>query len=107
LSASEIPTAEDKRRAIELNAEWDAVRRGTTDAAAPTYPPGSVGDGYQRAMKMREAERAARGKKQSNEQASRDDWMRAWKWLDPLFGDANPRTIRPEHFISIDRRREM
>jgi hypothetical protein len=52
--------------------------------------------------KMREAERAARGKKQSNEQASRDDWPRAWKWLDPLFGDVNPRTIRPEHFISID-----
>lgn len=102
LSASEIPTVEDKRRAIELNTEWDAVRRGVANAAALTYPPGSVGDGYQRAMKMREAERAARGKKQSNEQASRDDWPRAWKWLEPLFGDVNPRTIRPEHFISID-----
>ena len=28
--------------------------------------------------------------------------MRAWKWLGPAFGDVNPRTIQPEHFLRLD-----
>src|ERR1700692_3378823 len=61
-------TAQDRARAIALNEQWDKVRRGGIDRiepGAPTeavYPEGSIGRGYQRAMKLREAERIAAGK---------------------------------------------
>lgn len=99
---------EDRQRAIELNAAWDRTRRG--EAPAPvratltTYPEGSVGDGYQRAMALRKAERLKKGIIWTSEQESRDDWPRAWKWLGPAFGDCDPRTIIPEHFLRIDPR---
>ena len=54
----------DKQRAIELNAEWDAVRsdvRPPQKLDRPVFAPGSVGDGYKRAMELREAERLQRG----------------------------------------------
>ena len=35
------------------------------------------------------------------EQEKRDSWPRAWKWL-KQFGDYDPRTIEPEHFLRID-----
>ena len=99
---------EDRTRAIVLNDAWDRVRSGQAPAPARTtlmsYPPGSVGDGYQRAMSLRKAERLARGVVWSNEQESRDDWPRAWKWLGPEFGDCDPKTIIPEHFLRIDAR---
>jgi len=99
---------EDRTRAIGLNDAWDRVRSGQAPAPARTtlmsYPPGSVGDGYQRAMSLRKAERLARGVVWSNEQESRDDWPRAWKWLGPEFGDCDPKTIIPEHFLRIDAR---
>jgi hypothetical protein len=37
-----------------------------------------VGDGYQRAMKLREAERKAKSIVRTKEQEKRDDWPRAW-----------------------------
>jgi len=70
-------TVRDKARAITLNAEWDRVRTGAQaapDEREPVYPAGSVGDGYQRAMKLRAAERAARGIVRTKEQTKRDDW---------------------------------
>ena len=98
-------TAADKARAIALNEEWDRVRRSATnDEAGPVervYPVGSFGDGYQRAMNLRAAERKAKGKDQSKEQEKRDDWPRAWKWLE-IFAECDPRTIQPEHFLAID-----
>jgi hypothetical protein len=100
------PSMEDKRRAVELNAEWDLVRRGLPVAkkrvVGEVYPPGSVGDGYQRAMVLREATRLNKGIVWTKEQNSRDDWPRAWKWLGPDFGDCDPKTIVPEHFLSIN-----
>lgn len=110
IDADGVPEAslEDRTRAIALNAAWDRVRSGQAPAPARTtlvsYPPGSVGDGYQRAMSLRKAERLARGMVWSNEQESRDDWPRAWKWLEPEFGDCDPKTIIPEHFLHIDAR---
>jgi hypothetical protein len=99
---------EDRKRAIGLNDAWDRVRSGQASAPARTtlasYPPGSVGDGYQRSMSLRKAERLAKGIIWTNEQESRDDWPRAWKWLGPEFGDCDPRTIIPEHFLRIDAR---
>jgi hypothetical protein len=100
------PSAEDKKRAVDLNAEWDAVRRGLPlpkpRLDRPVFPPGSVGDGYQRAMALREASRLTKGIVWTAEQKSRDDWPRAWKWLGPEFGDCDPKTIEPEHFLAID-----
>jgi hypothetical protein len=99
-------TAADKARAIALNDEWDRVRHGLQDTAEPIepiYPTGSVGDGYQRAMKLRAAERAAKGVTRDKEQEKRDDWPRAWKWLGPVFGSAAPAAIQPEHFLSVDK----
>lgn len=96
---------EDQRRAIELNRAWDHVRSGQQSAPARTtlvtYPEGSVGRGYQRAMEMRKAARVANGIIWTKEQEKRDSWPRAWKWLD-RFGDCDPRTIEPEHFLRID-----
>ncbi|MGY4294591.1 hypothetical protein ACVWXN_002686 [Bradyrhizobium sp. i1.4.4] len=97
----------DKRRAIELNSEWDQVRAGGTPRGRlfrPQFAPGSVGDGYYRALDMREAERKARGITWTKEQHSRDDWPRAWKWIGPEFGDCDPTTVQPEHFLRLDER---
>jgi hypothetical protein len=63
---------------------------------------GSVADCYYRTMQMREAERLARGVVWTKAQHSRDDWPRAWKWIGPAFGDCDPRTIQPEHFLKLD-----
>jgi hypothetical protein len=96
----------DEQRAIALNNAWDRVRSGAAQAPARTtlkvYPAGSVGDAYQRAMALRKAERLAKGVVWTKEQESRDDWPRAWKWLEPAFGDCDPNTIIPEHFLRID-----
>ena len=96
-------TAADKARALALNDEWDRVRRGQSvqAGAEPIYPIGSYGDGYQRAMKLRAAERVTRDKTQSKEQEKRDDWPRAWRWLS-VFAICDPRTIQPEHFLAMD-----
>jgi hypothetical protein len=96
----------DQQRAIELNRAWDQVRAGQRQAPARTtlvrYAEGSVGDGYQRAMALRKAQRVANGDIWTKEQEKRDGWPRAWKWLEPKFGDCDPRTIEPEHFLRLD-----
>jgi hypothetical protein len=97
----------DKARAITLNSEWDKVRTGlkaTPDIPDEFFPPGSVGEGYQRAMALRNAERVKNNVVWTKEHESRDDWPRAWKWLKPVFGDVDPKTVQPEHFLSIDER---
>jgi hypothetical protein len=35
------------------------------------------------------------------EQRSRDNWSRAWKHLEPLFGDCDPNTITPEIMLQV------
>jgi hypothetical protein len=52
-----------------------------------------------RAVRLREAERKAKGITWTSEQRSRDDWPRAWKWIAPLFADCDPKTITPEQLI--------
>src|SRR5437870_5522741 len=84
-----VLSADDKATAIKLNEEWDKVRTGIVTNPEETYPPGSVGDGCERAMKMRAAERKAKNIIWYKEQESRDDWPRAWKWLRPVFGDVD------------------
>jgi hypothetical protein len=97
-------TVQAKARAIALNAEWDRVRMGAHDALAvlePVYATGSVGEGYQRAIKLRAAERATKGIVRTKEQAKRDDWPRAWKWLGPIFGDRDPKAVTPEALLAL------
>lgn len=94
------PTLEEKRRALQLNEDWDRHRRGLGPAAAPApYPPGSIGAAFLRAMELRAQDRQAQGKTWTTEQRSRDDWPRAWKWIGPLFGDWDPRSVTPEHVM--------
>jgi hypothetical protein len=94
--------------AHKWNERWDRVRKGepmdivAPELIAPRYPAESVGDGYMRAMALRSAERKKNAIVWTKEHESRDDWPRAWKWIEPLFGDVNPKTIRPEDFLSID-----
>jgi hypothetical protein len=63
------------------------------------YPPGSIGEAYERAISLREQERRSAGIIWTNEQRSRDDWPRAWKWIAPLFADCDPKTVTPEQLI--------
>jgi hypothetical protein len=96
---------QDKQHAIELNTEWDAVRLGFEPRQKldrPVFAAGSVGEAYQRALALREAGRRQRGIIWNAEQRSRDDWPRAWKWIGPAFGDCDPKTIEPEHFLRLD-----
>jgi hypothetical protein len=89
-------SAVDIDRARALNTEWDRYRRGLPPLEPrPKYPSDSVGDGYERAMKLREQERKAKGIKWTT------DWPRAWKWLEPLFGDADPKTVTPEQLLEL------
>lgn len=97
-----VPSPEDQQRAIELNAEWDRVRLGIVDAAKPKYPPGSVGEAYLRVIGLRTADRAKAGKQHDKDQATRDDWPRAWRWIEPYFGVSDPKEIEPEDFLAID-----
>jgi hypothetical protein len=97
-----VPTADDKNRAIELNEAWDRHRRGLEpDGPKPKYPPRSLGDAYLRALALREAERRNKGIVWTKEQHSRDDWPRAWKWIEPLFGDIDPKAVMPEQLIDL------
>jgi hypothetical protein len=93
-----------RARALAAKKQWDHLRRGIDATGEPIkmYPHGSVGEGYQRALKLRDAERVAKGKTQTKEQENRDDWPRAWKWLEPMFADLDPKTIPPEFFLSVD-----
>jgi hypothetical protein len=102
------PSLEDKKEALRLCADWDRHRRGLPPAGveAHRYPPRSVGDGYERAMAIRAQERRNRDIVWTREQESRDDWPRAWKWIEPMLGDCDPRTVTPEQLIGDARHPE-
>jgi hypothetical protein len=94
-------TPADRQRCLDLNEEWDRLRRGLPTRSTDRYPPRSVGDAYLRALKLRAAERSAKGIAPTKEQESRDDWQRAWKHLDPVFGDVDPETVTSEQLIEL------
>lgn len=91
-----------KQRAIALNDEWDRHRRGERPTPKiMVYPKGSLGQAYNRAMRLREEERKARGIVWTSEQTSRDDWPRAWRWIGPTFGDFDPAAIVAEDLLAL------
>ncbi|MGO4404689.1 hypothetical protein AB4Z10_10535 [Bosea sp. RAF48] len=63
-----LPPPEYQRRAIELNADWDTVRKGHAKAAKPGYAAGTAGAAYQRVIKIRTGEFAKQGLKQTKDQ---------------------------------------
>jgi hypothetical protein len=58
-------------------------------------------------MQIREAERRANGILWTKEQYSRDDWPRAWRWIEPLFGDSDSTTVTPEQLIGDQARPDL
>jgi hypothetical protein len=98
---------QDKAKAVAMNGEWDCARFGLPSqppaGGSPRYPTGSVGDGFYRAMALRKAARAQAGVVWTVEQVRNDSWIRAWRFLELEFGDCDPNTIEPEHFLAIDR----
>lgn len=89
------------KRAIELNEEWDQIRRGRKDKAAPAYPPGSLGEAYVRIRDLKAKERGQKGFEMTLDRRRRDDWTRAWKWIGPLFSDVAPSTITTEQLFDL------
>jgi len=83
-----------KRDAIRLNAEWDRPQ-------LMVYPPGSLGEAFNRALALRAAERKSKGKSWNAEQRSRDDWPRAWKWIGPTFGDYDQMAVQAEELMAL------
>jgi hypothetical protein len=97
-----VPSPADVARAAELNQQWDRHRRGLPPLTPRLgYPPGSIGEGYHRAMQLREKERAEKGIVWTTEHRSRDDWPRAWRRLEPLLGDCDPKTVTPEMMLEL------
>ncbi len=87
--------------AEQWNAKWDAVREGKALAPAlassadlPTeqlealivYPRRSAGRAFQEFRQTEEWKRKA--------PRTREDWARGWKYIKPVFGDCNPRTVK-------------
>ena len=88
--------------AEEMNAKWLAVKRGEVPAPALVgtdrkltpeqaddlipYRRGSLGAGFQ-------AYRATSVWSHDKKERTREDWMRAWKHIAPVFGHKDPRTI--------------
>jgi hypothetical protein len=102
VDSAHVPAPDDVKRAVLLNQDWDRYRKGLpTLQSSGRYPAGSVGDGFERAIRLREAERREKGIVWTAEQRSRDDWPRAWKYLEPLFGDCDPNTLAPEIMLQV------
>jgi hypothetical protein len=88
--------------AEELNARWRAVRSGEVPAPALArkdrkltpedaddlipYRGGSVGAGFK-------LYRATSVWKNDKKERTREDWWRAWRYIGPVFGQVNPRTV--------------
>jgi hypothetical protein len=88
--------------ALRLNEEWDRFRFGESSTLAiMVYPPGSLGEAYNRAIALREAERRAKSIVWTRQQKARDDWPRAWRWIGPAFGDYDPIAVVSEDLLAL------
>ena len=94
--------ASAKQEALRLNEEWDRFRFGASkQSTAMVYPRGSIGEAYNRAITLREAERKAKGITWTRQQRARDDWPRAWRWIGPTFGDYDPLAVVSEDLLAL------
>lgn len=87
----------DGPEAWAIAQEWEnryqRARKGLEVApAGKVYPPGSVGDGFNRFRHSNEWTKKP--------PRTREDWERSWRYIDPAFGTSDPRTVT---FELIDR----
>jgi hypothetical protein len=68
------------------------AHRGLEKPPAHCFPTGSIGDGFERFRRTNEWSAKAQG--------TREDWDRGWKYIEPVFGDVDPRTVT---FEMLDR----
>lgn len=84
-----VPCGHDGPAAWAIATEWEEryqrARSGFESPPARYYPAGSVGDGFARFRRTNEW--AAKPPR------TREDWERGWRYIDPVFGDADPNTI--------------
>lgn len=71
---------------------YQRARKGLEKPPARFYPSGSVGDGFERFRRSNEWK--------SKPTRTREDWDRGWKYIDPVFGDVDPKTVT---FEMLDR----
>lgn len=64
---------------------YQRARKGLEKAPARVYPTGSVGDGFERFRRSNEWK--------SKPPRTREDWDRGWKYIYPVFGDVDPKTV--------------
>lgn len=76
------------------NRKWDEARKAHRAGAEPEstariYPPDSLGEGF--------AKFRATGEWKQMKPRTKEGWLRGWKYIEPTFGDVNPRTVALEH----------
>jgi len=73
-------------KAQRFDRKWQLARRGLPEGPQPkAYPAGSFGDAFARFRKTAEwAGKAPR---------TREEWIRAWDKIEPLFGDVAPTSV--------------
>jgi hypothetical protein len=71
--------------AEEWNRRWDQYR---STGVAHRWPPGSLGEAFDR---YRGSETWKAKKPRTHE-----DWERGWRYIGPVFGDTNPKSVRFE-----------
>ncbi|MCK1313724.1 hypothetical protein [Bradyrhizobium sp. 23] len=91
-----VSCGHDGPHAWAIAKEWEEryqrARKGLEKPPAHFYPPDSVGDGFERFRRSNEWK--------SKPPRTREDWDRGWKYIDPVFGDVDPKTVT---FEMLDR----
>ena len=91
--ASSIPCCEDGpgpwKLAHEWEERWQNVRNGRERPPRHVWPPGSLGEAWERYRRSN-----TWGDKKPR---TREDWERGWKYIEPVFADVAPRTVTFEH----------
>lgn len=77
------------------NAKWDEARKAHAAGRPPelverTYPPNSLGEGF---AKFRGSGEWLTTKKET----TRSQWMRGWRYIEPVFGDVDAGSIAFDH----------
>lgn len=84
--------------AHKLYEDWLRIQRGEKPVAeiGKGYPPGSVGHAFDRYRRTDEW----KGKAASTR---KKDWEWSWQFIEPVFGDIDPKTIEIEHMEALRR----
>jgi hypothetical protein len=107
-----VPCGEDGPDAWAIAEQWNERWRATKERKAPSpaavaaqklsleqsealtvYPPRSFGAAFK-------TYRTTKAWGEDKQPRTREDWWRGWKYIKPVFGDVDPRTVKLEH---IDR----